>query len=156
MSFSAMTGDLRAVLASNMPQIRFLLRKSPATAYTRITELGRDVGRDYGVKLIVNFPKQGRIEEFDMYGRRDLSIIMDLQRTRFPAGRQVVKDRAAQIFPDAEIKDAYMYEGKEGVKVFFPDGRIDVLPHSLHVWCEFTEPVTRYCDWLLSDVYGQD
>jgi hypothetical protein len=46
-----------------------------------------------------------------------------------------------------------MYEDREGVKVFFDDGRIDILPHSLHIWCEFTEDVTAYCDWLLENVY---
>ena len=46
-----------------------------------------------------------------------------------------------------------MYEGKEGVKVFFEKGRIDILPHSLHIWCKFTEKVTEFCDWLLEKVY---
>ena len=153
MSFTEITRDLQAVLKSNLPQIRFLLKKSPATGYARITELGREVGGRYGMKLIVNFPKEGRIEEFEMYGRRDLSLIMDLQKTRFPIGRDVIKQRAAGTFPDSSVKDAYMYEEKEGVKVFFRGGRIDILPHSLHVWCEFTEDVTAYCDWLLANVY---
>lgn len=153
MSFSEITSELQAVLKSNLPQIRFLLKKNPAIAYTRITELGKEVGRKYNMKLIVNFPKEGRIEEFDMYGKRDLSLIMDMQKTNFPIERSIVKEKAAELFPDAKIEDAYMYEGKEGVKVFFKDGRIDILPHSLHIWCEFTEKVTEYCNWLLVNVY---
>ena len=153
MSFSEITKDLQAVLKSNLPQIRFLLKKNPAIAYTRITELGKDVGKKYNMKLIVNFPKEGKIEEFDMYGKRDLSLIMDLQKTNFPIERSIVKEKALELFPDARVEDAYMYEGKEGVKVFFKDGRIDILPHSLHIWCEFTEKVTEYCDWLLEKVY---
>jgi hypothetical protein len=46
-----------------------------------------------------------------------------------------------------------MYEGKEGVKVFLDSGRIDILPHSLHVWCKFSDNVTKFCDWLLTEVY---
>ena len=34
-------------------------------AYTRIVEIGKEVGKRYNIKLIVNFPKQGKIEEFE-------------------------------------------------------------------------------------------
>lgn len=153
MSFSVITQDLQAVLKSNLPQIRFLLKKNPALGYTRITELGKEVGKKYNMKLIVNFPQEGKIDEFDKYGKRDLSLIMDLQKTNFPIERSIIKQKAEDLFPDARTEDAYMYEDKEGVKVFLKDGRIDILPHSLHIWCDFTEKVTEYCDWLLSDVY---
>ena len=153
MSFSTITQDLQAVLKSNLPQIRFLLKKNPAMGYTRITELGKEVGAKYNMKLIVNFPQEGKIEEFDKYGKRDLSLIMDLQKTNFPIDRSIIKQKAEELFPDARTEDAYMYEDKEGVKVFLKDGRIDILPHSLHIWCDFTDKVTEYCDWLLSDVY---
>ena len=153
MRFSTITQDLQAVLKSNLPQIRFLLKKNPAMGYTRITELGKEVGAKYNMKLIVNFPQEGKIEEFDKYGKRDLSLIMDLQKTNFPIDRSIIKQKAVELFPDARTEDAYMYEDKEGVKIFLKDGRIDILPHSLHIWCDFTEKVTEYCDWLLSDVY---
>ena len=153
MSFSVITKELQTVLKSNLPQIRFLLKKNPALGYTRITELGKEVGKKYNMNLIVNFPKQGKIEEFDMYGKRDLSLIMDLKKTNFPIERNIIKEKATELFPDCKVEDAYMYEGKEGVKVFFKDGRIDILPHSLHIWCEFTDKVTEYCDWLLEKVY---
>ena len=153
MRFSVITKDLQAVLKSNLPQIRFLLKKNPALGYTKITELGKKVGKKYNMNLIVNFPKQGKIEEFEMYGKRDLSLIMDLKKTNFPIERNIIKEKATQLVPDCKVEDAYMYEGKEGVKVFFKDGRIDILPHSLHVWCEFTDKVTEYCDWLLEKVY---
>ena len=67
--------------------------------------------------------------------------------------RSIIKEKAKEIFGDVKVEDAYMYEGKEGVKVFFEKGRIDILPHSLHIWCKFTEKVTEYCDWLLENVY---
>ena len=76
-----------------------------------------------------------------MYGRRDISIIMDQSKTRFPIERELVKSTALEKIPRARTQDAYMYEGKEGAKIFHDGGRIDVLPHSLHIWCEFTPQV---------------
>ena len=45
---------------------------------------------------------------------------------------------------------------KEGVRIIFNDNiqdKIDILPHSLHIWYEFTQPVTEFCEWLLENVY---
>ncbi len=122
-------------------------------AYTKITELGAAIGEKYNIKLLVNFPKRGKINDFDSYGKQDLSIIIDQKKKNFPIERSVIKSKAKEIFGDIEIRDAYMYEGKEGVKVFFDNGRIDILPHSLHVWCKFSEKVTDFCDWLFVNVY---
>jgi hypothetical protein len=96
-----------------------------------------------------------------MYGKQDLSFIVDMKKTRFPIKRSIIKEKAKEIFGDVETEDAYMYEGKEGVKVFLgpanesgrKEDRIDILPHSLHVWYEFTDKVTEFCDWLLENVY---
>ncbi|WP_042685165.1 hypothetical protein [Candidatus Nitrosotenuis chungbukensis] len=158
MIFSEITSDLQAQLKSNLPQIRILLKKNPAMAYTKITEIGFAVGRKYKIQLIVNFPQRGKIEDFDSYGMQDLSIIIDRQKKNFPIQRSIIKDKAREIFGNVQIDDAYMYEGKEGVKVFPDGGRIDILPHSIHIWCKFDEKVTSYCNWLLINVYqmGQD
>ncbi len=153
MLFTDITGDLRASLMSDLAQIRFLLKKNPALGYTRITEIGHKVGEKYGIRLIVNFPHEGKIDEYDMYGRRDLSLIIDQKKTRFPISRETIKEKAAELIDDTRTEDAYMYEGKEGVRLLFKNGRIDILPHSVHIWCEFTDGVTKFCDWLLEAVY---
>jgi hypothetical protein len=153
MSFAAITSDLQQELKSNLPQIRLLLKRNPAMAYTKITEIGFDVGKKHNVKLLVNFPQQNKINEFEFYGKRDLSIIADMEKKNFPIERRIVKEKAGEIFGNAQIDDAYMYEGKEGVRVTFEGGRIDILPHSLHIWCLFDDKVTSYCDWLLENVY---
>ena len=67
MSFSSIVKELQIQLKSNLPQIRFLLKKNPAIAYTKITEIGFAVGKKYNIKLIVNFPQEGKIENFEMY-----------------------------------------------------------------------------------------
>ena len=159
--FQEIIVDLQNALKSNFAQIHFLLKKNPAMAYKEITEIGKSVGKKYGINLLVNFPHEGKIENFDMYGKQDLSFIVDMEKTNFPIKRSIIKDKAKEIFGDVETEDAYMYEGKEGVKVFLgpaneagrKEDRIDILPHSLHVWYEFTEPVTNFCNWLLENVY---
>lgn len=155
MSFSALTSQLQKELKSNLPQIMMLLRNSPARAYTRITEIGIGVGKKYNVQLLVNFPHENKINEFDLYGRRDLSIIVDLQKKKFPIQRQIIKEKAAEIFGNAQIDDTYMHEGNEGVRVIFDGGRIDILPQSLHIWCIFDYMVNEFCNWLLENVYDR-
>ena len=153
MSFEKITEHLKKELKSNMPQIRVLLKKNPAIAYSKITEIGFEVGKKHNIKLVVNFPHEGKIEDFDSYGTQDLSIIVDPSKTNFPIERSLIKSKAKEIFGDIQVEDAYMYEGKEGAKIFLKNGRIDILPHSLHIWCKFTDKVSKYCEWLLENVY---
>ena len=161
MIFTTITEDLQKELKKNLAQIRFLLKKNPAIAYKTIGEIGKDVGKKYNIELLVNFPHRGKIENFDMYGKQDLSFIVNMEKTNFPIKRSIIKEIANEVFVDVETEDAYMDDGKEGVMVFLgpeneagrKEDRIDILPHSLHVWYEFTEPVAKFCNWLLENVY---
>ena len=153
MIFSDIVLDLQQQLKRELAQIRFLLKKNPAIGYSKIVEIGKEVGKKYHIKLIVNFPKKGRIDEFEMYGKRDLSLIVDYERKRFPIDRNIIKEKAKEILENIQIEDAYMYEDKEGVRVFTKDWKIDILPHSVHIWTEFDEKVTKFCDWLLENAY---
>ena len=121
MLFTEIAKALQVQLQTNMPQIRVVLKKNPAMAYTLITKLGGEVGEKYGVKIIVNFPGRERINEFDMYGRRDISIIMDQSKTRFPIERELVKSTALEKIPRARTQDAYMYEGRVRIFVKYHD-----------------------------------
>ena len=153
MIFTELTLDLQVQLKRDLAQIRFLLKKNQGMGYTRIVEIGKEVGKKYNIKLIVNFPKEGRIDEYDMYGKRDLSLIIDHDRKKFPIDRELIKQKAKDLLGDIKTEDAYMYEGKEGVRVFTENWKIDILPHSLHIWTEFNENVTAFCDWLMENVY---
>ena len=153
MIFSELVLDLQVQLKKDLAQIRFLLKKNPAMAYTRIVEIGKEVGKKYNIKLIVNFPKQGRIEEFENYGKRDLSLIIDYDQKRFPIDRELIKQKAKEILGDVQTEDAYMNDDKEGVRVYTENWKIDVLPHSLHIWTEFNEDVTAFCNWLMENAY---
>tara|TARA_Y100001935_G_scaffold149098_1_gene123089 strand:- start:40 stop:528 length:489 start_codon:yes stop_codon:yes gene_type:complete len=154
--FKMITEDLQKTLKSNLPQIRFLLKKNPGMAYKEIGEIGKQVGKKYNIELLVNFPHDGKINDFQMYGKQDLSLIIDMEKKRFPMDRSVIKEKALEILGDIKTEDAYMYEDKEGVRIIFNNNiqdKIDILPHSLHVWYEFTQPVTEFCEWLLENVY---
>lgn len=153
MIFSEIVLDLQQQLKKDLAQIRFLLKKNPAMGYSKIVEIGKKVGKKYSINLVVNFPKEGRIDEYEMYGKRDLSLIIDYQKKRFPIDRNIIKEKAREILKDIQIEDAYMYEDKEGVRVFTKDWKIDILPHSVHIWTEFDEQVTKFCNWLLENVY---
>ncbi len=154
--FKMITEDLQKTLKSNLPQIRFLLKKNPGMAYKEIGEIGKQVGKKYNIELLVNFPHDGKINDFEMYGKQDLSLIIDMEKKRFPMDRSVIKEKALEILGDIKTEDAYMYEDKEGVRIIFNNNiqdKIDILPHSLHVWYEFTQPVIEFCEWLLENVY---
>ena len=154
--FKIITEDLQKTLKSNLPQIRFLLKKNPGMAYKEIGEIGKQVGKKYNIELLVNFPHEGKIDDFEMYGKQDLSLIIDMEKKRFPMDRSIIKEKASEILGDIKTEDAYMYEDKEGVRIIFNNNiqdKIDILPHSLHVWYEFTQPVTEFCEWLLENVY---
>ena len=154
--FKIITEDLQKTLKSNLPQIRFLLKKNPGMAYKEIGEIGKQVGKKYDIELLVNFPHEGKIDDFEMYGKQDLSLIIDMEKKRFPMDRNKIKEKALEILGDVKTEDAYMYEDKEGVRIIFNNNiqdKIDILPHSLHVWYEFTQPVTEFCEWLLENVY---
>ncbi len=154
--FKTITEDLQKTLKSNLPQIRFLLKKNPGMAYKEIGEIGKKVGKKYNIELLVNFPHEGKIDDFEMYGKQDLSLIINMEKKRFPMDRGIIKEKALEILGDIKTEDAYMYEDKEGVRIIFNDNiqdKIDILPHSLHIWYEFTQPVTEFCEWLLENVY---
>jgi hypothetical protein len=153
MIFSEIVLDLQQQLKRDLALIRFLLKKNPAMGYTKIVEIGKKVGKKYNINLVVNFPKAGRIDDYEMYGKRDLSLIIDYEKKRFPIDRNIIKEKAKEVLEDIQIEDAYMYEDKEGVRVFTKDWKIDILPHSVHIWTEFDEKVTKFCDWLLENVY---
>ena len=156
MLFTTITEDLQKELKKNFAQIRFLIKKNPAIAYKEILEIGKKVGEKYNIELLVNFPHEGKIDNFDMYGKQDLSFLADKEKRRFPIDREIIKEKAKEILGNVKTEDAYMYEDKEGARIIFNDNiqdKIDILPHSLHVWYEFTEPVTEFCNWLLENVY---
>lgn len=153
MSFSSIAIELRKELVSNMPQIRVLLKKSPAMAFTTINEIASKIGKKYGIVLSLNFPQRGKIEDFDSYGTENIGMVFQRDSRNFPIERSLIKSKAAELLERSEIHDAYMYEGKEGVRIVTENVRLDILPASLHIWGKFDAKVIDFCNWLLINCY---
>jgi hypothetical protein len=152
-AFSAILDDLRFNIESNRAALAAALKRSPNLAYQKVNELALFVGSRYSVNLQLHFPAPGKISDISSYGTENVGIVVDKFRKTFPVQRDAVKQKAVELLGAAQPQDAYMYEGKEGVKVVMPEGRIEVLPGSIHFWCRIDERVRAYADWLAENVY---
>lgn len=182
-----MVEEFRYNVLSNRDALLAALKRSPNLAYQKVNELALFVGSRYGVEMQLHFPVAAKISDVDAYGTENVGVIVDKFRRVFPVPRDKVKQKAVELLgAGARPQDAYMYEGKEGVKVLLPvaapkvsisggmaagDGssgggrggssnnnssRIEVLPGSVHFWCKLDESVKAYGDWLVQNVYFPD
>lgn len=153
-AFSSLIDDLRFNVESNREVLAAALKRSPNVAYQQVNELALFVGSRHGVNLQLHFPAPGKISDISSYGTENVGIVIDKFRKTFPVPRETVKQKVVEfVGSEARPQDAYMYEGKEGVKVVMPRGRIEVLPGSVHFWCVIDERVRAYADWLAENVY---
>ena len=153
MSFSQISFLLQKELKSSNPQIRFLLKKSPALAFTIINEIATNIGKKYNVKVSLNFPERGKIEDYESYGTENIGFVFQRDSKVFPIARELIKSKASEILGGVQIQDAYMYEGKEGVRVIDERHRLDILPASLHIWGKINDEIRNFGDWLLENCY---
>lgn len=149
-----MLEEVRTHLEGRKAGIRSMVATNPSKAYAELNQIASMLGAKYRVVLQFHFPDAGKIKEVDLYGSENMSVVVDPHRKRFPIARDIIKQKAAEMLGEVETKDAYMYEGKEGLKVFLRDGRIDILPGSLHLWCRIDDGVRRFVDWLMPECYG--
>jgi hypothetical protein len=155
--FTRLIDELRYNIESNRETLASVLKRSPNVAYQKVNELAAFIGTRHNVNLQLHFPQPGKISDIDSYGTENLSIVVDKFRKTFPLPRQTVKQKAVELIGiDSQPQDAYMYEGKEGVKIVMSGGRIEVLPGSVHFWCRIDEKVRAYADWLSENVYFSD
>lgn len=154
--FSSLHKDLMINLKVNEESLKTLLRRSPNLAYAKINELTRFIGSRYHVDLRLQFPEQSKLFNVESYGTENIGLIINKFRKTFPIPRDQVKLHATKVLGNVQVQDAYMYEGKEGVRVIAQNGRMEVLPGSVHLWCKIDEPVKSYVDWLMDMVYFQD
>ncbi len=153
MSFSQISTKLQEELKSNNPQIRFLLKKSPGLAFTAINEIATSIGKKYNIKISLNFPERGKIEDYESHGTENIGFVFQRDNKSFSIPRDVIKSKALKILEDIQIQDAYMYEGKEGVRVIGSNYRLDILPSSLHIWGKINDKIRNFCDWLFENCY---
>jgi hypothetical protein len=153
--FSALIDELRANIDNNRDSLYKILKKNANMAYQKINELAIFTGSRYNLNLQLHFPDSKKIYDIDAYGTENIGIVVDKFRRTFPIPRENIKLKAIEIMGNKiHAQDAYMYEGKEGIKVILENGRIEILPGSIHLWCKIDEKgIKSYCDWLMQNVY---
>jgi hypothetical protein len=154
-SLSKLMGELKDNIDLNKNLIQRILKKNPNMVYQKINEISLITGSRYNLNLQLHFPDSKKISDIESYGEENIGIVIDKLRRKFPLPRENIKLKAIELMGNIKAQDAYMYEGKEGVKIIFEKGRIEVLPGSCHFWCKIDERVKSYGDWLMSNVYLQ-
>jgi hypothetical protein len=156
-TFSALLKELKSNIDYNRKALENSLKVNPSLTYQKVNEITHSVGSRYRLNLQIHFPDSRRLSVIDSYGTENLGIVFDKHRKRFPIQREAVKKKALELFSASKAEDAYMYEGKEGVRVTFAEGRLEILPGSIHLWCNVeNEGVKDYVDWLFENVYDLD
>jgi hypothetical protein len=153
--FSDLFEELRRNIVANSKNLQRILNRSPNVAYQKINELAIFVGSRYNLSLQLHFPDSKKIFDIDSYGTENIGIVVDKFRRTFPIPREEIKRMAIEVIGNnVQAHDAYMYEGKEGIKVILENGRMEILPGSIHLWCKVDdEKIKSYVDWLMQNVY---
>ena len=154
-TFSTLLQDLRSNIDHNRQVLESSLRTNPGIAYQKVNEITRFVGSRYHLNLQIHFPDHRRLSVIDSYGTENLGIVFDKHRKRFPIERKTIKQKALEMFAASKADDAYMYEDKEGVRITIAEGRLEILPGSIHLWCNVEKDgVKEFVDWLFENVYN--
>jgi hypothetical protein len=152
--------DLIEELISNVENNRdvfIALSKNPNLLFKKLTELVSFTGSRHKVTLQLHFPDSKKITDIDSYGTENISVVIDKFQKKFSIPKEDIKRKTVDLLgTDIEIQDAYMYEGKEGLRVIRENGRIEVLPGSVHLWCILDKSVKSYVDWLMKIVYNPE
>ncbi len=153
MSFSNLHSELLFNIKYHIKEIQESLKKSPNDAYQLVNKLSEFTGSRYQVTLNLHFPDSKKIYDVENYGTENLGLVVDKFRKRFPIPREIIKRKAEEFLGNVTPQDAYMYEGKEGLKILTDKGRIEILPGSIHLWCKIDENLKKFCDWLMQEVF---
>jgi len=151
--FSDIHSQLLYNLHQNKIELERSLGKSPSIAFNQINQISAFIGSRFHVSLQLHFPDSSKIKDVSSYGTENIGIVIDKFRRTFPIPRESIKEIAKTMLGDVRAEDAYMYEGKEGVKIIGEIGRIEILPGSVHLWCKIDDNVTKFTDWLMEEVY---
>ncbi len=154
MSFTQLLAELQAELGIKKESIRSVVQRNPQQAYKELNQIAYMTSAKHGVQLQFHFPDAKKINDVDSYGNENIGVVVDKHRKRFPMDRDTIKNKAMEILGNVDTKDAYMYEGKEGLKIFLKDGRMDILPGSVHLWCRIDDDIKKFVDWLMLHCYG--
>ena len=151
--FSTIHSDLLYNLRYHRSKLEKDLAKSPNVAFQQINQISNFVGSRFQISLQLHFPNSSKIRDVNSYGTENIGIVVDKFRKTFPISREIIKQKAKETLGVIKALDAYMYEGKEGLKIIMDSGRIEILPGSVHLWCNIDENVKSFMDWLMDEIY---
>lgn len=151
--FTSIESDLIYNLNYHDKELRHTLKKSPNQTFMKINEIASFVGKRYKIMLQIHFPDSSKIYDVESYGTENISLIIDKFRKTFLISRNIIRNKAIKIFPKGIVQDAYMYEGKEGLRLIIDKGRMEILPGSLHLWCNIDDKIKEFGDWLMEEVF---
>lgn len=156
--FSMLIMDLQFNIRNNIEFFKRNAKKNPNIVYQKLNELSNFVGKRYSLNLEIHFPNKDKIADVSLYGTENLSLVFDKFQKTFQIERDHIKAKLDRFLPNVQIVDAYMYEGKEGLKIVLQDkdkgDRMDLLPGSLHIWTKVDKDIENACNWLLENVYN--
>ena len=152
MMFSKILEDLKMNFNTNRNFFLKYSNSNPNMIYSKINEIAQFVGARYGLDLKLHFPHPSKIYVIDSYGSENIGIVVDKFKKNFSISRELIKSKAIETIPGASVSDAYMYEGKEGVRISFEKGRLELLPGSIHIWSSIDKDVENYVNWILRNV----
>jgi|SRR5215211_8407890 hypothetical protein len=152
MMFSKIIEDLKMNFNTNRNFFVKYSKSNPNMIYSKINDIAQFVGSRYGIDLKLHFPDPSKIYVLDSYGSENIGIVVDRLKKNFSISRELIKSKAIETIPGASVSDAYMYEGKEGVRILFNKGRLELLPGSIHIWSQIDKDVENYVNWILTNV----
>ena len=153
MEFRMIVEELKANIDRNKAVIESCLKKNPAVVFSKVNEVAQFVGRKHNMQIRLHFPDSTKIRETSAFGTENIGIVFDASRKSFPIPREEIKRKAEGLANFIEARDAYMYEGKEGVRILLKSGRLEIQPGAVHLWCKVDSEVANYVDWLMQYIY---
>ena len=153
MFFESIMEDLKANIENNKSVLERNHMKNPSFTFNKVNELAHFVGQKYNIEIKLHFPDSSKIHELDSFGTENIGLTVDKFRKQFPIPREDIKKKAHELSCFREANDAYMYEGKEGVRVLLESGRLEIQPGAVHLWCKIDSEIVKFIDWLLQNVY---
>lgn len=154
-TFSELIDELISNINYNRGVLYGFSNKNPNLLFKKLTELATFTGSRHHLALQLHFPDPKKIKDIDSYGTENISVVIDKSRRKFAVPKKNIVRKAIEFLGEnVQIQDAYMYEGKEGLRIVRQDGRMEILPGSIHLWCKVDQNVKNYLDWLMQNIYS--
>ena len=146
--------QIRERIAENQTRFNELLNDGKTyRVYYEVNQIASDVGSNYGIQILMNFPNAKSIYDMKILGSRGISIIVDTARKKFPNfSEEEVHSQLTRLIPNSRVLPVGF--GHEGFHVDLQSGRLTVLPSGIHVWCAVDQLPGEFLDWLFTRVYG--